>query len=875
MKHAKPVGILALFVALVATLPVRAAEPAVPAYVLLIGIDQYADDNILPRQHAEADVKALYNVFTSPERLGVAATRIRLLLGKPDKKRPSQTATHDNILQALKWLQTVRGKDDLVVFAYIGQGAPLGKRLCFFASDSTFKERKKNAIASGDIEQALDKLKSERFVAFFDVSFLGFKNAKKLGLDPDLSDLRPMFFGKDVDKEDGKPKPGRVFFLGGGIKPSVELDKHGLFSQVLLDGLKGKADTEGYEPDGVVTVRELAKYFEEQLPALARKQGKNDEEKDQYPGAGGLTQTTDFVLVRNPAAYSRAHERVLKFEKMAKEADLTKEMTEEGVNLLSRMPKLEAKQNLRKAYQKLADGALTVADFQSERKEILASTMLSEGEAKDYAHRVYRAVQMVRKGFVKPVNSGQLVDYAIRGMYQELNEKLPSGVRERLDKIKSIKEEDVKEANLIKLLVDARTHLGKREDLAKNKDITLSLHPMLHKLDKHTDYIDPDTLMRLQQEIEGQFTGIGVQIRKNNIKDQLQVVTPIRNTPAYKAGLYAGDIITTIVREVDSEGKPLDSPEILPTKGMSTDQAVKKIIGKAGTKVKLIVEREGEAKPLEFNLIRGKITVETILGSKRKADDTWDYVIDPENKICYVRLTQFSHNTYDDLRKIMAGLAKKGIKGFILDLRFNPGGLLDSAVRISDLFIEDGMIVTIRPRNGPETSYVGHADGRFSTFPMVCLVNGYSASASEIVSACLQDHGRAIIMGSRSYGKGSVQTIHPFSDTGGRLKLTTATFWRPVSDPKTGKGNLNKTSTPGRDEDEWGVKPDPGYTLKLSMKELNDLQDHQRDREIIHRPDKRNEAKSNGFHDRQLEMALEYLRGQIKTAAKGSSKKAG
>src|SRR5690606_28672181 len=126
----------------------------------------------------------------------------------------------------------------------------------------------------------------------------------------------------------------------------------------------------------------------------------------------------------------------------------------------------------------------------------------------------------------------------------------------------------------------------------------------------------------------------------------------------------------------------------------------------------------------------------------------------PENKICYVRLTQFSRNTYRDLSRVMKELYEKAaVKGFILDLRFNPGGLLDSAVKISDLFIGDGMIVTIKQRKGPETSYIGRSDGSFLEFPMVCLVNGYSASGSEIVSACLQDHGRAIIIGSRSYGK--------------------------------------------------------------------------------------------------------------------------
>src|SRR5262249_46093820 len=144
---------------------------------------------------------------------------------------------------------------------------------------------------------------------------------------------------------------------------------------------------------------------------------------------------------------------------------------------------------------------------------------------------------------------------------------------------------------------------------------------------------------------------------------------------------------------------------------------------------------------------------------KRKDDDTWDYYVDPTNQIAYVRLTNFARNTFPDLKKVVERLEKKGLKGLVLDLRFNPGGLLTSAVDISDLFIDDGLIVTIKPRVGKEAAYTGEHEGSHLDFPMVCLVNGGSASGSEIVAACLQDHKRAIVMGERSYGKGSVQNI--------------------------------------------------------------------------------------------------------------------
>lgn len=838
---------------------VKAADdtPGTP-YVVVIGIDKYADPQIKPRKHAEADAKALYDLFTSKDYLGVDPKNIKLLLGAADEKRKSEPATRANIIKALEWLEKTPTKEDLVIFAIIGEGAPLGERSVYFASDSTFKDRAKDAVAGGDIENHLDKMQSQRFVAFVDVNFMGFDLGKEKAPDPNLANFYREFLGNEEAKGSS---PSRVVFLpNSGLKPALENDKGGLFTAVLLDGLKGKADIEGYEPDGNITVGELVKYVRKELGARIREGGKDVEEKGQTPVVFDF-HSTDFIVDYNPAVHPTADARLKKFDALAKEKNLAKDIADEGHNLLLRMPKLEAQQTLRKVYQKLADGKIDVAGFENERKELLASIVLPERDADNFAQMVWRAATMVRQGYVKDVNHGVMVDNAVKGLYKSLNEKLPPSILEKLADTKGLKQ-----AELIKILSDARKQLGKREDLARGKDITAALNAMLEKLDRHTGYIDPETARKFETDTRGDFSGIGVQIRKNNVRDQLQVVTPIMNSPAYKAKIYANDIITQIIREVDGEGMPLAQPEVIPTKGMTTEEAVTKILGKPGTKVKIQVEREGEKNPLEFNLIRGSVAVESVMGYKRNSDDSWNYVIDPENKICYVRLTQFSGNTTKTLEDLMKKLNSAGIKGFVLDLRFNPGGLLDGAVKISDLFIDDGMIVTIRPRNGAETSYIGKSDGSYTSFPMVCLVNGGSASASEIVSACLQDHGRAIIVGTRSFGKGSVQTIHHF-DTGGRLKLTTATFWRPSNK------NLNRASTGGKDEDEWGVKPDAGFDIKISAKELNDLQDFQRDQEIIHRPGHTPPEGKVEFKDRQLDAALDYLRNQIKTGTKVTLKR--
>jgi C-terminal peptidase prc len=855
-----------LFLTLIQT-PARATDDDRQAYVVLVGIDKYQDSQILPRKHAEADAKALYDVFTSKNHMALPAKDVRLLLGTADPERKSQEATRANVLDAIKWAATNANKEDLVVIALFGEGGPLGDRTCFFTSDSTFKGRSKNALDAAEIKGALSKIQSQRFAVFLDVNYKGFDSGKDNPPELNLKNLYSEWVGKD-DPE--APVVGRVLFLSNnGLKPSLDLKDRGAFGKVLADGLKGKADTEGYEGDGLITVSELAKYLRTNLADLNRTTGTTKEQKEQRPIILKDDKlASDFVLGQDAELRKKTENRVALFLRKANNEKAPKDILEEGKTLLSRMPRLLEQQKLRQSYQKLADGKLAFEAFLKDRKTILARMKLSDRKAGEYAVAVTQASRVIRKGYVQETNQGQLIQSAVKGLYEHLDEPVPQKVKDDLAKVKGMKEVD-----LMKLLTDARKHLGSREDLSDGKDVTYSLHAMMGKLDRHTDYIDPETVRRLETDTTGEFTGIGVLIRANESKNMLQVVTPIRGSPAYKAKIYAGDIITHIVKEVDANGKPLPKVEKLSTKGMTTEDAVKNILGKEGTKVKLIVEREGVERPLEFNLLRGHVEVETVLGSKRKAeDDSWDFVIDPDNRICYVRLTQFSTHTARDLRKAMEKLAKEGgIKGFILDLRFNPGGLLDSAVRITDLFIDDGMIVTIKPRVGTETSYVGTSRGSYTTFPMVCLVNGFSASGSEIVAAALQDHDRAIIMGTRSYGKGSVQTIIPFPETGGKLKITTATFWRP-----NGR-NLNKASTKGKDEDEWGVSPDKGYEVKLPTKELYDLQEYLKDSEIIARPGQslENEPERLNFRDRQLERALQFLRGQVQTAGKGLAKKAG
>ncbi|HJT79487.1 MAG TPA: S41 family peptidase [Gemmataceae bacterium] len=859
-------GLLAALLAGLTALPARAAE-AKPArsqpYVVVVGIGQYADKQITPRPRAEDDAKALYDLFTNPKYLGADADHARLLLGTEDAQRHARKATRENILEALEWLKHARS-DDLVILAFIGEGCSLGERgdhRCYFATDSTVKGRAKDAVAAATVGEILDKVKSRRFCALVDVNFKGFTTKQSIP-EPDFGkDLYKEFLGDD-GTEDHAAAPGHVVFLAtNGLTPALDLAKHDAFIQVVLDGLEGAADKDGYEPDGVVTVDELMEYLDKQLPEEVRTHGKTVEQKEStHLVLGG--RGSHFVLTKDPAVADKVQQRLDKLAELKKDKKISAELAEEGEGLLRRMPKLEAQRDLRKAYEELVAGKLTPDQFTQKRDEILDSRKLKHSAAVAYAKSVMEVIDLLKENYVKDLNRGQLVAWAVRGLYRQIDEKVPDEVNDKLNSAK-----DMTAPELQNLLVDVRERLGKREDLANHKDVDLTLLRMMkNHLDPFTTYIDPETAGRVDNEIQGQFTGIGIQIRKDAASDMLQVVTPIKGSPAYKAGIQAGDIVTTITRDVDSEGNKLDKPEVISTKGLPLSDAVKKILGLPGTRIKLTVQRAGADKPLTFALNRGRVEVESVLGYKRKSDAGWDYWVDPVNKIAYIRLTSFARNTYADLQKAMKELDKEGVKGLVLDLRFNPGGYLDSATNISDLFIDDGLIVTVRPRIGREIPYYGHTKGSYLNFPMVCLINGGSASGSEILASCLQDNHRAVIIGERSYGKGLVQNIQRFE--GGELKMTIASFWRP-----SGK-NLSKLSTKGGEDEDWGVRPDKGFRVDLPRKERFELDEHLRNAEVILPPGK--PAKEKGdFKDVQLEKGLEYLRGLIPTAAKAEAKKAG
>ena len=291
------------------------------------------------------------------------------------------------------------------------------------------------------------------------------------------------------------------------------------------------------------------------------------------------------------------------------------------------------------------------------------------------------------------------------------------------------------------------------EEVDPQKLIYGALQGMLSSLDKHSQFMDPDTYKEMKVETKGEFGGLGIVI---TIKDDLlTIISPIDDTPAYKVGIKAGDKII----KIDGES----------TKDITLIDAVKKMRGKPGTQCMLTVLREGEQKFLDFTITRAIIKIESIKEAK---------VI--EDKIGYIRLIEFQEKTPEELEKALKQLERKGIESLILDLRNNPGGLLNVAVKVADKFLpENEVIVSTRGRR-PEQDIVfkSTSQGAHRDYPLIVLINEGSASASEIVAGAIRDHNRGMLLGHKSFGKGSVQTVIPLSDGSG-LRLTTAKYFTP------------------------------------------------------------------------------------------------
>ena len=463
-----------------------------------------------------------------------------------------------------------------------------------------------------------------------------------------------------------------------------------------------------------------------------------------------------------------------------------------------------------------------------------------------------RAINFLNSHYVSIINYSEMATKAIErckllaevvSTSSRLNEGSSNNKQGILDAIKGTLDPEklaTWSEGLTKLLDEAKSSSGGLEKLNKNKfqdifesvlDLNKStiqlpravliaqfVEASLATLDPYTVIVWPRQVQDFEQMMTSEFSGIGIEISKQ--KGLLTVASLLLDTPAFNSNLDAGDIIEQV--------------NGLETKDMSLFCAAKKIKGPAGTKVTLKVRRPSNDKKVEdkvfdVTITRDTIFVPTVRGWQRSQAGKWQYMVDEKNKIGYVRLTSFSSDTAPGLEKVLSDLEDRGLKGLILDLRYNTGGLLDSAVAVVDMFVEEGIIVKRESGFGRMPIYeMAHKKGTHPDYPLVILINSSSASASEIVAGALADkkYKRAILVGTRTHGKGSVQGITGYLGGGAQLKYTMAYYHLPSGQRVESRDEMEKQ---GRKD--WGIAPN--VKVELRSDELKKMLEVQRDNDVL------------------------------------------
>lgn len=391
------------------------------------------------------------------------------------------------------------------------------------------------------------------------------------------------------------------------------------------------------------------------------------------------------------------------------------------------------------------------------------------------------------------------------------------------------KDDDVNTYELLNLFgeVMERAKLNYVEEVSDKKLIESAINGMLTSLDPHSSYLDADSFNYMSEQTKGKFGGLGIEVTMDN--GLVKVVSPIDDTPAAKAGIKAGDYITNINGET--------------VVGMSLNDAVSKMRGKVGEKVKLSIRRVN-SKPIELTIKRQEIKIQSVKNEIK------------EDSIVYIRISSFTEDVDKSVSEAITK-AKKKLKnkllGIVIDVRNNPGGLLDQAVDVSDLFLEKGEIVSTRSRNEADTvKYKANEGDIAKGLPIVVIINEGSASASEILAGALQDHHRAIILGEKSFGKGSVQTVIPLRDYGA-MRLTTARYYTP-----SGRSIQAKGIEPDVEVKPAKIEELESYALNISEADLNNALKN--DSDIDAGNEKKNGKSKEDLADYQLVRALDLVK---------------
>ncbi len=406
---------------------------------------------------------------------------------------------------------------------------------------------------------------------------------------------------------------------------------------------------------------------------------------------------------------------------------------------------------------------------------------------------------------------------------------------------------------LMRLFAEAYEQIDMRyvKDVERRKLLDNAIRGMLTGLDPYSSWIPREDLPRFEQFLDQEFIGVGIQVHLVNGRSE--ILTSLPETPAWRAGIRTGDVLL----EVD--GKTIN--------GLSPTDIGKLIAGPMGRPVSLQIRKAGTESSETIQLVRDKIQVPTVSGVVRNNDAQWTWLLNSEQGVGYIRLTHFSRNTADELKTALERLTELNARSLVLDLRSNPGGLIESAVDVADLFLDSGRIVSMQGRAVKERSWQATPGTMVpATMPIAILINRQSASASEILAAALQDHQRAVLIGERTFGKGSVQNVIKMDAGKSAMKLTTAGYLRPCG------VNIHRFPD-SRPEDDWGVRPDPEYLVDLTKEQFSEWQKLRESASGIGTPETLSSAIAA---DLQLKRAIEWaLSPEAERSPEKSTEKTG
>jgi carboxyl-terminal processing protease len=491
-------------------------------------------------------------------------------------------------------------------------------------------------------------------------------------------------------------------------------------------------------------------------------------------------------------------------------------------------------------------------------------------EARLFAQQLLGALCQVENAYFKEVKRVHLAHVALCGLYEGARRPIPRGLRARVERAVAGAGPAVGPDGiplppppggdpLARLFRQVREEVGDAEGLRGQVPLVVCCQAMTRLLDPHSTVVSADEQQH-SLGLEAECHGVGLELDEHGGQGPLTVTGVLLGGPAQRAGLRPGDEVTHL------DGKPArsapppgllalrtrasasDIPVVLPGANLAALEDVRSL--------RVTFRRPGEAEPRTADLPRERFHPETVLGVSRRADNSWSYLVDAKRGIAHVRLACLGRGTAEELRVVLGNLQAGRLGGLILDLRWCPGGYLNEAVEVADLFVGRGVIATVRSREGEPMVYAGTQAGTLRGFPMVVLVNGDTSGGAELIAAALQDHKRALVVGQRTRGKASVQSPVALGVPGYMLKLTSGTFVRPC-----GK-NLHRLPD-SKPEDDWGVRPDAGGEFRVSADLARRLARWWLEQSLRPGPSRERLELDDPAADPQRQAALELLRKRL------------